>query len=82
MLHKTAKQLFEQGRKCFMMMIEPQNVKFKTERERREFERGYYKTKIKWIETNPLIPESLREPDRPRAKKVFRPREARCTSKI
>jgi hypothetical protein len=72
--HKTAKQLFELGRKCFMLMIEPQNVPFKTERERREFDRGYYKTKIQFIQTNPLIPEIFREVDRIRPKKFFKPR--------
>jgi hypothetical protein len=74
--HKTAKQLFELGRKCFMLMIEPQNVPFRTEREKREFDRGYYKTKITFIQTNPLVPAFFRDADAPRTKRVFRPRAA------
>jgi hypothetical protein len=72
--NKTAKQLFNIGRLAFLMMIDVNNVPVRNERERREVDRGYFKSKIKWIETNPLIPELFREVDRPRPKKVFKPR--------
>lgn len=61
----------ELGRKVFMLMgIDPRDVPLTTDWERKQLERGFYRTKIAWRNSkNPLIPECMRDVDR-RARKL------------